>query len=51
VGVDDAESIYRLAESLWLENWEEGRSVRLIGVGASGLKEIEQRQLGFRFDV
>ena len=49
VSIDDAESIYRLAESLWLENWEEGQTVRLIGVGASGLKEIEQRQLGFQF--
>ena len=49
VGIDDAESIYRLAESLWLENWESGQPIRLIGVGVSGLKEIEQRQLGFQF--
>jgi DNA polymerase-4 len=50
VGIDDADSIYRLAESLWQENWQPGRAVRLIGVGATGLKEIEQRQLGFQFD-
>jgi DNA polymerase-4 len=49
VGIDDADSIYRLAESLWAENWEPGQTVRLIGVGAAGLKEIEQRQLGFQF--
>lgn len=49
VGIDDVDSIYRLAESLWMENWESGQTVRLIGVGASGLNEIEQRQLGFEF--
>lgn len=49
VGIDDADLIYRLAESLWLENWDIGQTVRLIGVGASGLKEIQQRQLEFQF--
>lgn len=48
VGIDDAESINRLAVLLLEENWQ-GQAVRLIGVGASGLKEIEQRQLGFQF--
>ena len=49
VGVDDVDSVYRLAERLWLENWEPGQTVRLIGVGVSGLQEVEQRQLGFQF--
>ena len=49
VGVDDVDSIYRIAESLWADNWQPERAVRLIGVGATGLKEIDQRQLGFQF--
>ena len=49
IGVDDAEAIYRLALAIWQENWPPGQRMRLIGVGVSGLAEITQRQLGFRF--
>ena len=48
VGVDDAESIYRLALALWAEHWPAGKPMRLLGVGAAGLVEGESRQLGLR---
>jgi len=48
-GLDDAESIYRLALAIWQENWPPGRRMRLIGVGVSGLAAVMQRQLGFQF--
>lgn len=51
IGVDDADSIYRLALALWQENWPAGQRVRLIGVGVSGLTAVVQRQLRFRFDT
>ncbi len=46
VGVDDAESIYRLASALWTEHWPAGKPMRLLGVGAAGLVEGQSRQLG-----
>ncbi|HOU39642.1 MAG TPA: DNA polymerase IV [Promineifilum sp.] len=46
VGVDDAETIYRLALALWTEHWPAGKPMRLLGVGAAGLVEGESRQLG-----
>jgi len=46
VGADDPATIFRLAEALWRENWPEGRPMRLLGVGATGLVEREARQLG-----
>ncbi len=46
VGVDDAESIYRLALALWAEHWPAGKPMRLLGVGAAGLVEGQSRQLG-----
>ncbi|MBP6472688.1 MAG: DNA polymerase IV [Chloroflexi bacterium] len=49
IGVDGEEEIYRLARAIWQENWPPGRRMRLIGVGVSGLAEVTQRQLGFRF--
>jgi DNA polymerase-4 len=49
VGTDDAETIYRLALALWGENWPPGQPMRLLGVGASGLREGENRQLGLGF--
>ncbi len=48
-GVDDAETIYRLALALWQEHWQ-GQRMRLIGVGVSGLTPESQRQLSFRFE-
>ena len=48
VGVEDAESIYRLALALWAEHWPAGKPMRLLGVGAAGLVEGESRQLGLR---
>jgi hypothetical protein len=47
--LDDAELIYRVAESIWQENWPPGQPMRLIGVGVTGLSECEQRQLRFGF--
>ncbi len=49
VGTDDAETIYRLALALWSENWPPGQPMRLLGVGAAGLREEESRQLGLGF--
>lgn len=49
VGTDDAETIYRLALALWAENWPPGQPMRLLGVGAAGLREGENRQLGLGF--
>jgi len=49
VGTDDAETIYRLALALWAENWPPGQPMRLLGVGAAGLREGEGRQLGLGF--
>ncbi|CUS05984.1 DNA polymerase IV [Candidatus Promineifilum breve] len=46
VGTDDAATILRVAELLWRENWPQGRPMRLLGVGATGLVEGEGRQLG-----
>ncbi|MCA9967265.1 MAG: DNA polymerase IV [Anaerolineales bacterium] len=45
VGTDDAELIYQLAETIWEQNWPVGQRMRLIGVGASNLKESTRRQL------
>ncbi len=50
VGVDDGEAIYRIAKSIWEENWPVGTRVRLLGVGVSNLKKVTVRQLGFSFD-
>jgi DNA polymerase IV len=47
--LDDAELIYRVAESIWQENWPPGQPMRLIGVGVTGLSDCEQRQLRFSF--
>jgi DNA polymerase IV len=49
VGLDDPETIYRLALAIWEAYWLPGRPMRLIGVGASGLSAAEQRQLAFSF--
>ena len=46
VGVDDAESIYRVALAIWSENWPAGKPMRLLGVAAAGLVEGQSRQLG-----
>lgn len=42
---DQAETVYELAEGLFLKEWQPGKAVRLIGVGVSGLYE-GPRQLG-----
>ena len=44
VGIDDEEKIYRLALSIWRENWPEGQRMRLLGVGVSGLEQPAARQ-------
>jgi DNA polymerase IV len=41
----DGELVYKLAEKLFLKEWQEGKAVRLLGVGVSGLDE-GPRQLG-----
>jgi DNA polymerase-4 len=49
VGTAEEATIYHHAVALWLENWPPGRPVRLIGVGVSSLKQVEEKQLGFNF--
>lgn len=49
VGTDDAATILRYAEALWRDNWPANQPVRLIGVAVGSLREVEERQLGFRF--
>ena len=46
IGVDEAETIYRLALALWSEHWPAGKPMRLLGVGVASLVESESRQLG-----
>jgi DNA polymerase-4 len=49
VGIDDADSVYRLAANIWQESWPPGQPVRLLGVGVTNLEEPRQRQLDFGF--
>jgi DNA polymerase IV len=49
VPTDEAATLYRHALSLWQDNWPPGQPVRLLGVGAGGLVEGEERQLGLGF--
>ena len=49
IGIDDADSIFRYAETLWRDNWPPRQPVRLIGLGVGSLREQEERQLGFNF--
>ncbi len=49
VGTDDAETIYSIAEAIWLEHWPPGQKMRLIGVGVSKIEAPTIRQLGFPF--
>ena len=49
VGIDQAEEIYRVAHTIWRENWPPGQRMRLLGVGVSNLEEPSMRQLGFDF--
>lgn len=46
VGTDDPQTIARIAQALWRENWPEGRPMRLLGVAAASLIEGQGRQLG-----
>jgi len=49
VGIDQAEDIFRIAHTIWQENWPSGQRMRLLGVGVSNLEEPTLRQLGFDF--
>ena len=49
VGIDDAETIYAIAEAIWAENWPPGQKMRLLGVGVSKIEAPQVRQLGFNF--
>lgn len=49
VGIDDAESIYAIAEAIWTEHWPPGQKMRLLGVGVSKIEAPQVRQLGFNF--
>jgi DNA polymerase-4 len=49
VGIAEEATIYHHAVALWQENWPPGRPVRLIGVGVSNLKQVEEKQLAFNF--
>ena len=46
IGVDDAETLYRVSLAIWTEHWPAGKPMRLLGVAATGLREGETRQLG-----
>jgi DNA polymerase IV len=50
VGIDNEKEIFELAGALWLENWREKKSIRLLGVGLSSLEQGHVRQLSFDFD-
>ncbi|MCP4417630.1 MAG: hypothetical protein GY805_13490, partial [Chloroflexi bacterium] len=49
VGIDDAATIYAIANSIWTEHWPSGQKMRLLGVGVSKIKTPNVRQLGFDF--
>ena len=49
IGLDDAETIYRLALAIWQENWLPGQRMRLIGVGVTSLEAAWQGQLTLPF--
>ena len=49
VGIDDADTIYVIAESIWAEHWPDGQKMRLLGVGVSKIEAPAIRQLGFNF--
>ncbi|MBK8905914.1 MAG: DNA polymerase IV [Anaerolineaceae bacterium] len=49
VGIDDAETIYTIAEAIWTEHWPPGQKMRLLGVGVSKIEAPTIRQLGFNF--
>ena len=49
VGIDQVEDIFRVAHTIWQENWPTGRRMRLLGVGVSNLEAPTVRQLGFDF--
>ncbi|GJM43140.1 MAG: DNA polymerase IV [Ardenticatenaceae bacterium] len=49
VGIDDAETIFAIAESIWAEHWPPGQKMRLLGVGVSKIEAPQVRQLGFNF--
>lgn len=46
IGIDDAETLYRLAAAIWAEHWPTSKPMRLLGVAAAGLVAGEGRQLG-----
>ena len=46
IGIDDAETLYRIAAAIWAEHWPPGKPMRLLGVAAAGLVAGEGRQLG-----
>lgn len=49
VGIDDAETIYAVAEAIWEEYWPPSQKMRLLGVGVSKIEAPQVRQLGFNF--
>ncbi len=50
VGIDREEELFRLAESIWKENWTQNQRLRLLGVGVSNLQHGNVRQLSFNFE-
>ncbi len=46
IGIDDVETLYRIAAAIWAEHWSPGKPMRLLGVAAAGLVAGEGRQLG-----
>lgn len=45
VGIDQEADIFRVARTIWLENWPNGRPMRLLGVGVSNLRKPKLRQM------
>jgi nucleotidyltransferase/DNA polymerase involved in DNA repair len=48
-GISTDEDILHLATQIWLEHWERGAKLRLLGVGVSNLAEPAVQQLTFSF--
>ncbi len=49
IGINEAETIYVVAEAIWSEHWPPGQKMRLLGVGVSKIEAPTIRQLGLPF--
>ena len=49
IGINEAETIYAVAEAIWADHWPPGQKMRLLGVGVSKIEAPTIRQLGLPF--